>query len=549
MSSLKKPVFRDAVILIMASLLLSVPFINQSFHLDDRDFIEFAQASAEDPLKFRIEGYSSMGRLLPAQRDPHPPLLTTYLSVPLRLGTGVSETVFHSLYLVFPVIASLSMYSLARRFTKRPLASALLLMFTAGCLVLSHTIMGNFPGLALWLAAAALFIKGVDLKNPWLLAGSSIVMTLAIMTAHQAMSIIPVMFCYAIINRRFRLWNFVALTFPLGVYLVWRYYIQTRYGHPPAISYRTGGLSYDKILIAMIIFVGGSNVFPLSMLLLNFRNRARAIIGLLVVLPLSGLVAVDYVRQGEASEVQGVMLALMAAAGITALCLFAFKAGGAVSLLRSRDGERADSLFISLWFFIGVASYLAFVVSYVSVRHLLLLFPPLILLFMREAESLWPSRPVLKRVFVPLTLVLTLTLGLSASIADYRLANAYRDVAIQMGDRYGDSETGIWERGDFGFQYYMNQQGFAYLSNKSEIRPGDMIVTANLPGSVMVTPWPEGNYSLEDKIEIKDSFPFRIMNPWANAGFYGHPMGPLPIALSTERLEEITVYRYLGPAS
>ena len=549
MTFLKNPVVRDVVILVVAALLLSIPFINQAFHLDDRDFIEFSRASAEDPMKFRIKGYEARGKYLTVFKDPHPPLLTTYLSVPLRLGAQVNEVLFHSLYLVFPVIASVSMYSLAHRFTKKPLAAALLLMFTPGCLVVSHTIMGNYPGLAMWLAAAALYIWGVDRDNLSLLAGSAIVMALAIMTAYLALSLIPVMLFYTLFNRRFRFRYLIIPALPLGIYGIWRFYALLRYGHPPSISYSLGTLRYDRHLLAMLVFIGGATVFPLSALVLYLKNKSGRLIGILLILPLASAAALDFFNKGMVTTTQVVIVALLAAAGAMAVYRISATAVDAVSTLRkSREGW-ADPLFLFTWFVTGVVSYMIFSVSYVSVRHLLLLFPPLVLLFIRETERLWPTRPLLKKSFVTFTLVLTLAVGLLAAVADYRLANLYRTLSGTMGEKHKESGTDLWARGDFGFHYYMKQQGFMYLNDKSEVKPGDIIVTATFPASVMETPWPEGSYSLEENIEIEDSFPVRIMNPWANAGFYGHPMGPLPLAFSSEKLEEIKVYRYLGPVT
>ena len=112
------------------------------------------------------------GKYFKTYRDPHGPLLTTYLGVPLRMGAAESEALFHGMYLAFPLIGAFSMYYLARRFTRHALFAALQLLFTPGFLVLSHTLMDNLPGLSLVLVAAAFFIYGADRNDVKLLAAA-----------------------------------------------------------------------------------------------------------------------------------------------------------------------------------------------------------------------------------------------------------------------------------------------------------------------------------------------------------------------------------------
>ena len=96
------------------------------------------------------------------------------------------------------------MYSLARRFTRWPLTTALLLIFTPGFLVISHTLMGNLPGLALVLAGAALYIHGVDRGSWKLLAASVAALILTGLTAFQALSVVPALLLYGATHRPVR---------------------------------------------------------------------------------------------------------------------------------------------------------------------------------------------------------------------------------------------------------------------------------------------------------------------------------------------------------
>ena len=161
--------------------------------------------------------------------------------------------------------------------------------------------------------------------------------------------------------------------------------------------------------------------------------------------------------------------------------------------------------------------------------------------FVLQSAEFLPRLLTPRRCFVITTLVLTLAVGLSAAIADNRLANSYRDLAGGMGAQYADNGTKVWELGEFGFRYYMEQAGFEYLGVDSVAEPGDLVVVSYISSKGVVAPLPEGAYTVVSRIETESAFPVRTMNPWAGAGFYGNLMGPIPIVPSTDKLDEITV--------
>jgi len=96
---LKNARMKATLVIATAVILLTVPFINQPFNQDDRDFVEFARASATDITKLRLENYTYAGQFFRNYRDPHGPLLTTYLGMSLRMWAAESEALFHGMYL------------------------------------------------------------------------------------------------------------------------------------------------------------------------------------------------------------------------------------------------------------------------------------------------------------------------------------------------------------------------------------------------------------------------------------------------------------------
>jgi len=545
---------KSLLVVAAASIILTVPFIDQPFNQDDRDFVEFARASASSPTKLELQDYTYDGRYFQYFRDPHGPLLTTYLGASLRMGATESEALFHGLYLIFPLIGGISMYFLARRFTGRPLAAALLLLFTPGCLVLSHTLMDNLPGLALGLAAMSLYVFGVDQDDRRLLIGSGIAIVLAALTAYQTLSLVPAMLLYGLLYRPRRLNTYLPFFLLLAGGFMWLLATYGIYARRPALSYKLRGQAYQWPgygddygiqLRPVLVTLGGVTVFPLSVLVAFMRRRADLLAGIVIL----ALVTIWVLLSGIAEDSGAprlILVVLLAWTGaVTVYHLFAY----AVAAARQRwGGEAKDALFLLMWFLFALLFYLAVLIPYVSARHLLLLFPPIILLFVKEAGRLWPRNGILREVFIVATLALTLAAGLAAALADYRSASVYPEAAVELEEQLklsAEDGSTLYHRGEFGFRYYLEAQGFKALNDQSELQTGDIVIFSTMTSPAR--PWPDGNYTELFRLEPEDGFPVRIWNWLAGAGFYTNHMGSLPIVWSQQIQDRIIAYRFEKP--
>ncbi|MFA5801960.1 MAG: glycosyltransferase family 39 protein [Thermoleophilia bacterium] len=540
------------LVIAAAVLVLTVPFINQPFNQDDRDFVEFARASSSDITNIKLENYTYAGKFFKSYRDPHGPLLTTYLGMTLRMGTAESEALFHGLYLIFPLIAAFSMYYLARRFTSEPLIATLLLLFTPGFMVLSHTLMDNLPGLSLALAAATLFIQGADKDDSRLLAASGVVMTLAAVTAYQTLSVVPALIFYASVSRPFRLRRYLAFGFLVMGGAVWLFATYKIYGRLPVLSYKIRGQDFRLLpgynddygiqLRPMLIMLGGTTIFPLSVLILYIRSRIDLLVASVLLLLVVVWTAISFYGE-EADAMRLVQIVLLTFAGVMVVVrLFVY---GITFSINENGRPSTDALFLLSWFVSAAVAYMVFLVPYISARHLLLMFPPLILLFVREFENLWRGHARLRTIFIVTTLFFTLAGGLAAAVADYRSASVYPEIAEQIAIQLRREPVvgnTVFIRGEFGFRYYLEQQGFKMLNDRTEIKTGDMIIFSSLASPSNA--WPEGSYTELFRYEPGDGFPFRVWNPWAGAGFYTNRMGSLPIVFSREIEDRIIVYRF-----
>lgn len=541
---LVQPRAREILILVAVVLMLTLPFINRAFDWDDGEFIEFAEVYSESPTRLHLDNFSYKGNHYEEFTTSHPPLLSLYLSMFLRLGFDVGEILFHIAYIVFPLVAAVSMYALARRFTGYPLLAALLLVFTPGFIVMSHSLMGDIPGLSLWLAAVALYVWGVDRRDWRMLGGSGLVMAIAVMVSYQNLSVLPLLLLYALIKRRFALSSFLPFLAPAAVFLAYVLWNYSLYDAGPVFSYRVGirfgWQDLDLKFRALLTFIGGATVFPLVVMPLFMRRKYDLLAAFIILPPLVTWAALYFLAKGDMTLIQAMILAVFVSSGF----LFLYKMvettiRAAWSWVKKRQGW-TDSLFLLAWS-CGVVVYVMVFLPSVTVRYLLPLFPPLVLLFIRQTEDAWPMRPRLRGVFVTMALLLTLASGLFAGIADYRRSNLNRDLVERFSLEYGDSDRKVWFLGEFGWRYYMEQSGFEYLGISSVAHEGDIVISSQNSIEGVLAPLPEGSYRVLDQVEPGDPFPFRVMNLWANAGFYSHLVGDLPWVPSTAPLDRVTV--------
>jgi len=90
-----------------------------------------------------------------------PPLIPYYVAAVAGVF-GYSELALHVFFLIFPLLAAVSMYFILKKYTVTPLLYSLIFVSAPAFLVSSTSIMLDVPLAALMLASIALFIYGVD---------------------------------------------------------------------------------------------------------------------------------------------------------------------------------------------------------------------------------------------------------------------------------------------------------------------------------------------------------------------------------------------------
>lgn len=541
----------EMIILVLFTLLVTVPFIFRPVHMDDAGFIEFARARQVNSLEIELHDYTFFGKENEVFIDTHPPLVSSYIALLIKVAGSENEAFLHLGFLVFPLITAFSMYYLSRVFTRYALLAALLLMATPGVIVMSHGYMSDMPGLSLWLASIALYIYGLKHRSLGLMSACGIVITLGVFTSYQVLSVIPLLLAYTLISRRFSLLAIIPLVLPLSSFLSYAIWHLDAAGFLPRFSYGVGEpLAWYSVVqkggSAMLI-IGGALIFFIVLMRVLLDRKWDFTAYLAFLIPLWFSFMVQYLA-GKYSAAASILTVLFLPLGI--LLIYRVYADGGCWLKEEQRDKYAQTAFLLLWL-TGVLFYEIVLLPYSSVRYMLPAFPVLILLFIRLAEDRYgATRAFLTRVLL-VAVMTTAATGLLVAAADYDLASANRWFAwskapgyIERADSTGNN---VWFVGEFGYRYYMEQLGLRELPKDTLVQEGDLIIQSPLADPRPFSEVMEDRVELIETIGYGGHLPLRVTNFNAEAGFYGHFWGLLPFSLALGNVEEYLVYEVVPP--
>jgi hypothetical protein len=531
--------------------LLFLPFLNQAFHIDDRIYLEIADNILLRPLRPYDYPPVFEGLVSPdAASHSHLPLTSYYLA-PLRLVAGPDrEWVYHLAFLVFPLLAAVGMYDLARRFVTHRAAAAALLVSSPSVVVLGHTLMPDVPLLAFWVLALSRFLRVAEGSNR---PRDRVILLASLLAAGfislLTLGLVLLMGAWLFLTRRegrpADRFPYLAPAAPLLLWVAWYF-----------LAY----LHYDRfVLVNTALHMVQREIFDWSLLggkLLSFALNS----GALFVVPL----ALWYGFAGKFRTRVALLVFFCAFAPLqlwvegwtwTQTLLFAlFLSSGFLVVwefvLLVREKNPGDRL-LALWFF-GILAAALILVYAGSARYTLLALPPVILAWLRRLEGRI-GEPYFLRNLVWTGVVLTAAWALPPAVADYRFAETYRRAAAELAAEYSAPDHTLWFAGEWGFRYYLERHG-ARLITRTEpgARPGDIIVKP-----FIASPWVtvfdgEPHTSLVEQRHVDEPFPVRILDFSSRAGFYSTGWGLLPFSLdSGEPWEWFNVFRverpYEGP--
>jgi len=563
------------LLVVLAALLVSLPFVNKPVHLDDWVFITGAQRLCQKPWGALEGTIVFFGSPVPFWSGTHPPLLFLYAALIDTLVKGPSEAVRHIFYLPFSVLAAVSIFFLARRFVgderrgeKKYFYLTMLAVFTPAFMVASHSLMADLPTLAFGLAGLVCYIRFLDEGVGKFFWPATLFCTLAVMASYQGFFIFALLFLYAFLNKKGLKYFFAVCLLPLVSLGVWFFLVYRASGQIHLWSaFFWGGLRDRNFLakpadtlVGFLCVIGAVTVFPLSMLAAFFyspsqkeNNSAK---------PRRGACLPAGRKQSCFGELRprgywplgwvGLRLGL---AGLTVyLCLtrlagyswgsqvtFAvFFCGGVLSVERAwtylTHNPSRDRIFLCLWF-LGYLFAAALLLPQGISRYFLLGLFPLLALFALDAGA---------DVFWPGVLAATLSIGVMVSAADYRAAAIDQNAAFLLSRKYAADK--LCYAGELGFRYYMEESGFQYVASTQErLLPGQKLVEpdsylkAKLSGRLRL------NLVRSDRMVYRDVLPLTVMSEPAKADIYSsaNGYGFLPYAWGFGKAAAVfTIYDY-----
>ena len=208
-------------------LVIRLPFLNQAIQGDDHIYLTEAEHALIDPLHPNNVTYVFLGDEVDLRGHSHPPGNAWPLAALILLFGDVKEVPFHAAYIVFSLIAVWAMWSLACRFSERPLWATLLFIAVPAFVINGGSLEADLPFLAFWMASIALFLSHR-------LTLAALAMAVAAMMAYQAIFLIPILAIYVWLYHRCDKPRWLTLATPLLVLIAWQLFTRVTTGTMPA---------------------------------------------------------------------------------------------------------------------------------------------------------------------------------------------------------------------------------------------------------------------------------------------------------------------------
>ncbi len=538
-------------------------FAQKPFHIDDSAFLEIAQNILQHPLDpfhgkvalvdhdyeiFRLLGktpntFESMS---------HPPLVPYLMAAVIKLNGGVDEFVLHLAFLIFPLIAALSVFYIAVRFCDAPLLAVLLLVTCPIFMVNAQNLMTDVPAIALTLCTLAVFVYAVERQKTSFAVISGILGGLAALTRYPGLITPLLLVAYSVISRKgFRL-SILAASISIIIFGIWVGQNIAVYSTPHIWAsfsfykdfYSDHSFGFkDTVVKALSNFaaVGGCAFLPVMFLFIFRRKRFSMAFGISV--------AVSAALTLWLRARTDILADYTTAQVVTFYCFFlagVFVVAEAVRIVLQAFKETDMQVtrkqviqFLAVWLFLTLIPAL-FLLPFGTGRYMLpVLFPLILVLTVAPAENFRLGQKV-----APAIIAATFVVGLVLSWTDFEFALTYKVFPQTIRETYRKEK--LWFIGEWGFRYYMKQHGAVYLlSEDSTPSTGDIIIRPEIAGLHRMGE-PVSQRCLEyDPFLVFTLDPVRVMNYTAKAGFYGHGFGLLPFSLSGAPLERFEICRIL----
>lgn len=514
------------------ALLVSAPFWDKPFHVDEPFFLAIADQIRTDPRHPLAFDYNWYGRLVPmASINNTPPLLGYLLAGAWQL-TGGREWAMRLCLFPLDLVSAWALLLLAARFLKRPLLPTLIVLAAPAYLIDMNHLMAEKLMAAFVFPAIYALVRGVDEDRPRWFWASSALLAGALLSKYAAVfAVVPI----AVYARRRgvpmkRLLAYLAAAgAPVALYVL----SNRAWDAAWEVTARSSQLltaSWPHKLRSLAAFLGGCGVvtalWPLSVLRRRAAVLACSAAALALFLPFLDLAPL--VR-----PVDRFTGWLFAAGGLSGLWVL------------SRDGRSDEGWALWTPWVWAVLLLQACLYWSVMARQMMFLLPPMV--FGLAARMERERAPAQSRRILSVSLAGTLGLSLCLSIVDYQYASAQKSLALEVRRDYLDSGRRVWHAAHWGLQHYLKAAGAMQIDwargGWDAVRPGEAAVVSRVNSNArpMLSP------RLADVKEwrVGTPIPLRLMSGWSGeGGFYSNVAGFLPYSLSAEPLDEFRIVEF-----
>jgi 4-amino-4-deoxy-L-arabinose transferase-like glycosyltransferase len=536
-ASTAHPQVRPVAAILGAWTALQLLFAPAAFRVDEPNIIAIARQIARaplDPYGFTINWVGTEAPALEVLANP--PLLPAWLAAWASLF-GWSEISLHLSLLPFSAGALVAIALLARETGADPRTAALLLAISPAFFLAAQVAMPDVPMLALLLVSLLCAVRCFRGGGAWWLWGGVAAGLLAGVTKYNAVVLIApvgVLALFATAIRRKGGLAAIALSPAAGIALF--------NAASAAVYGRSHFAALAKLQSAGAWPVAGYVVASIGIALLPLALLPALVTRVPPVLRVAPIpVAAFSALLGFVLEMRPITLLMVVVATVAGVQALLVSGLAAVRAFRGREWE--DLMCAALIAATFAAQYR---LLFTSVRYLLLMLPPLILVLVRDSA----------RRSVPLrrgAVFASAILALAVAAGDVLEANAYRrfvrgELAVPLENMTGR----LFIAGHWGFQYYAAEMGGRPVdaSAPPELRAGDLFVVADSAVPVVRTVRAAAGTEVRSReVAMTSIYPLRTIDCVASANFYANvlsgcsrPAAQLPWGVSGAPLERFTIH-------
>jgi hypothetical protein len=534
-------------------------FAQKPFHIDDSAFLEIAQNILEhpfDPFHGSValvdHDYEIFKRL---EKTPntfesmsHPPLVPYLMAVVIKLRGSINEFTLHLAFLIFPIMAAFSAFYIAERFTSSPMIAVLLLVTCPIFMVNAQNLMTDVPAMALSLGSVAIFLYSVEHKGTSFALLSGVLGGLAALTRYPGLATPLLLVIYSLISRkglRLSILAIVASSAVFGIWLIENFaiysttHIWASYKfYKSFYAYHSFGPTDTLIKAVSNLSAIGGCAFLSAIFLFCFRKKRLSIAFIFSIVTsalLLFLLKKFTFALADYSSAQIFTLDLFVFAGI-------YFVSDAIRIV-IRNADNVVFKFLGVWFLLMLVPAL-FLLPFGTGRYMLPTLLPMILILVAD-----PERDLnIGRKFLSTIVVITFVFGLILSWTDFELALTYKVFPQSIRQNYPKEK--IWFIGEWGFRYYMKEQGGIYLLS-DDTRPAsrDVIVKPQMAGLHQMAESISNQCLITEPFVVFSPNPLRILNLGSKAGFYSSGFGLLPYSISKAPIESFDICRIFDSKS